>query len=375
MFYSVSETRLVMSADLIKCNLEVPTGGANFDTLRGPVAGRAKLYETRSPMERKIDRGVGAVSNSATRFLPPCLLHPMDFGSRSDHRHCRVIWHWPKRVILVALVASFGCNAASSSEPEGSEALAGEPLAKVGNTILTTDDVARVDGQLGRYAQSRFRGDEGQQLLLQALIDAEALAQAAKGAGLGDDPRVKWAIVEEMAGLALAAEIERRVPEDEIAGDRQRLRAYYDAHLDAFMQDERRSFEGVAFPDLDAAEAAHAAVVAGERTLESYGEVLSTPAKARDDERFPGAHPIVFARAAKEGELLGAPLVLARDVMVARLVEIEAATPKSFDDPSVQSAIVEAIRAPLVAEAKAAYLAELRARYGDPAAADAASPK
>lgn len=275
--------------------------------------------------------------------------------------------------ILLALAVPSGCDGSSSGDTVRGDAPAGEPLAQVGDAILTTEDLARVDGQLGRYGQGRFRGDEGRQLLLQALIDAEALAQAARGAGLADDPRVDWALVEEMAGLALAAEMERRVPEREIAEDRARLQAYYDAHLDEFMEPEQRGYAGVSFPNLAAAEEAHAQIAAGERTLESYGELLTAPAAERDDASFPGSHPILFAETAREGELLGAPLLLVRDVLVARLTEVQPARPRPFDDPEVQAALVEAIRAPLVEAARHDYLAELRERYGEPAAAPAAA--
>src|SRR5688572_13563891 len=92
-------------------------------------------------------------------------------------------------------------------------------LARVGDVVLGPDDLAGVQAQLGAYAQLRFRGEEGRASLLEALVTAELLAQEAIAAGLGDDPRVHWAVLEEIATLARNAELERRVPYAEVAAD------------------------------------------------------------------------------------------------------------------------------------------------------------
>jgi len=237
----------------------------------------------------------------------------------------------------------------------------------VGDRILTTEDVAQVNGQLGRYAQSRFTGEEGRALLTSALVDTEVLAQAARDGGLDGDPRVQWAIVEEMASLALAAELERRVPASVIANDRSRLREYYDTHPEEFLTPERRNLQGVRFTDLGEADAAHEQVATGAATLESFGDLLTTRLAARDDGQFPGAHPLLFDDQLEAGDLLASPVVLGRNILVARLHEVEPAMPRPFDDATVQAEIVEAVRRPLVEAARAEYLAELEARYGAPA--------
>lgn len=269
---------------------------------------------------------------------------------------------------MVSLLATVGCGSPVDADEAGAD-VSGDPLVVVGERVLTSEDVAKVHGQLGRYAQGRFSGEEGRRLLLESLIETEVLAQAAVDGGLGDDPRVAWALVEEMAALALAAELERRVPESEISSDQARLRAYYDAHPEEFLSPERRSMRGVRFDDLVAADQAHTELVNGRATLESLGEVLSTPLERRDDEHSPGAHPLLFDETLETGELLDAPVLLGRHVLVARVGEIESPRARPFSDPEVQAEIVEKIRRPLLAKARTAYLDELEQRYGAPGAA------
>lgn len=252
-------------------------------------------------------------------------------------------------------VVLLSCSACGVAEgvPEGK-------LAAVGAVAFGPEDLADVQAQLGAYAQLRF-GGEGRSALLQSLVDAEVLAQEAAAQGLADDPRIDYALVEEIAAVHESAEMERRVPRAPIAADRARLRAWYDAHTDDFVVPERRSAQGVLFTDWATAEAALATLRGAPVELASFGDPVTTPLQARDDAEFPGFHPALFDPALAADDWLPRPVVVGERLLVARVARIEPAAPAPFDDPAVQERLVEAVRAPLVDAARRAWLDELAA--------------
>jgi PPIC-type PPIASE domain len=264
------------------------------------------------------------------------------------------------RVLWRAWVATLPMTAACSVSDEGVPA---GKLAVVGDVVLGPEDLSGVQTQLGPYAQLRFAGPEGRATLLEALVAAELMAQEAEREGLGDDPRVAWALYEEEAALYLAAELERRVPREAVAADQTALRAWYDAHPEALWTEEQRNMEGIAFPDYAAAEAALARLQGGQATLAELGEQVATPLQSRDDAEHPGFHPVLFEAGLGPGDWLSAPVVVARTLLVGRVQQVIPATRRPFEDPEVQEQLVAAVRAPLVAQAREALLRELAERY------------
>lgn len=254
---------------------------------------------------------------------------------------------------LVWLLAACG---GADAVPEGK-------LAVVGNVVLGPEDVAEVQHQLGTYAQRRFRGPEGSRNLLEALIDAELLAQEAVANGLGDDPRIRWALLEEIALLYLNAELERRVPRESVVRDTEALRAYYDQHSDEFRVAEKRVARGVVFLNMIEAGPALERLRAGEAKLEDLGDVLRTPAMERDDVAHPGFHVYLFDERLAEGDLLPQPVAIGESLLVGRLHELQPAHLEDFDDPSVRERLVSAVRKPLLDAAQADLLAELAERF------------
>ncbi len=260
----------------------------------------------------------------------------------------------PRFATVVAALALAACTAGAQGVPEGK-------LAAVGEVAFGPEDVAGVQAQLGAYAQLRF-GGEGAAALLLALVDAEVLAQEALAQGLGDDPRIWYAVLEELAALHLAAELERRVPRAEVAADRAALQAAYDADPRAFAVPERRAAAGVVFGHWRAAEDALAAVQAGTVALESFGPLVTTPLQPRDDHEFPGFHPALFDPGLAVGDLLPRPVVLGERLLVGRLEQLEPASREAFEDPAVQEQLVERVRAPRLEAATRALLEPLLAR-------------
>ena len=254
-----------------------------------------------------------------------------------------------------ALLVS-GCEVRDDSVPEGA-------LARVGSTVLTPQDLAAEQAQLGAYGQLRFRGEEGNRALLEALVETELLAQEAVEHGLGDDPRVQFALLEEIAEVHRSSELQRRVPYEVVASDTEALRAYYDAHPEEFTRPERRSMQGVAFKELEAAEQALEQLQTGSATLEDFGEVFATPLQARDDAEHPTFHRLLFDPEVGDGDWLKHPALLAETLLVGRVQTLEPAALEPFDDPAVQEKLVAAVRAPLLRAAEQQLLRELRERY------------
>jgi hypothetical protein len=266
---------------------------------------------------------------------------------------------WRARCVVVALVAT-ACSVRDEGVPPGK-------LAVVGDVVLGPEDLFGVQTQLGPYAQLRFSGVEGRAALLEALVAAEIMAQEAVAAGLGDDPRVEWALHEEEAALYLAAELERRVPREAVAADTTALRAWYDAHPDTHWIAEQRNLEGVALRSYAEADAALARVRNGEGALAELGEVVATPLQPRDDVEHPGFHPVLFEDDLGPGDWLAAPVVVARTLLVGRVQQVIPATRRPFQDDAVQEQLVAAVRAPRLEAATRALLRELAERYPEAA--------
>jgi hypothetical protein len=268
------------------------------------------------------------------------------------------------RRIALAMISFASACATDEGVPEGK-------LARVGEVVLGPDDLAGVQAQLGAYAQLRFRGEEGRASLLEALVTAELLAQEAIAAGLGDDPRVHWAVLEEVATLARNAEFERRVPYADVAADGTALRAYYDAHPDELVVAEQRRAEGVLVATWAEAERALAQLQAGSE-LAALGEVVTTPLQVRDDAEYPAFHRVLFDRALAAGDPLPQPVMVGERLLVGRVREVVAPARVPFDDAVAQEQLVQAVRAPLLERAERELEAELAARWPEappPAAA------
>lgn len=250
-----------------------------------------------------------------------------------------------------------GCQNEEIGVPEGK-------LAVVGDVALGPEDLAGTKSQLGAYAQLRFSGEEGKRSLLEALIAAELLAQEAIEHGLGDDPRVIWSLHEEVAAVYLSAELERRVPRDEVASDDAALQAYYEAHEQEFATPPKRQARVVVFHDYASAEEAAEQLREGVVLLSALGDVVNTPMQARDDAEHPGFHSILFDPELRVGDPLSAPILLGQVLAVGELAAIEPAGYETLDDPAVRERVVEAVAAPRREAARAELLAELARRYG-----------
>ncbi len=266
-------------------------------------------------------------------------------------------WHG---LALGASLTLLTCGVSEHGVPDGK-------LAVVGSTVFGPEDLLGVGTQLGPYAQLRFAGVEGRMALLESLVAAELMAQQAVDEGFAADPRVQLALWEEEAGLVLAAEMERRVPQAEIAAQPELLRAYYEEHPELFWTEEQRNLEAVMFTTHDEAGAALRQLREGEVALSELGEQVATPLQARDDREYPGFHSILFEEGLVPGDWISAPVVVGRRLLVGSVQQVVPARRLPLDDPEVQQQLVHAVRGPRVAQARAELLAELAAQFPEQA--------
>jgi len=241
-------------------------------------------------------------------------------------------------VALAVVMTALGCDV-SEGIPEGK-------LAVVGPTVLGPEDVAAARSQVGKYGQLRFSGPEGEATMLEALIATELMALEAEQAGAGSDPRVAFALREEIATVYLTTLLERAVPRDAVASDTAALRAYYDAHPEVFTIPQQRSAQGVVFKTFAEADQALAALQGGTSELTDLGDVFATPMQARDDSEYPAFHPYLFEEGVEVGDFLAHPVFLGESLLIGRVQKIAPARLRPFDDADVQEQLVEAVIAP-----------------------------
>ncbi len=254
-------------------------------------------------------------------------------------------------VALAVVLTALGCDV-SEGIPEGK-------LAVVGPTVLGPEDVAAARSQVGKYGQLRFSGPEGEATMLEALIATELMALEAEKAGGGRDPRVGFALQEEIATVYLTTLLERAVPRDSVASDTAALRAYYDAHPDAFTEPEQRSAQGVVFKKFAEADQALAALKSGASELSDLGDVFATPMQARDDAEYPAFHPYLFEDGVGVGDFLAHPVFLGESLLIGRIQKVAPARLRPFDDAAVQEQLVAAVIKPRRKAARAAILERL----------------
>lgn len=262
--------------------------------------------------------------------------------------------------IALTVLAMLACEARVDTVPEGA-------LALVGEQAIEAERLETTQAQLDAFGQARFRGPHGRRALLDALVQEELLVQEARDAGLGTDPRVDWAVIEELATLQRAAMLERRLPRADVAADTEALRARYERERERFFEPERRRMRVVKVDTFDAGERAIARIAAGELTLDELagesGEVVRTPLMKRDDHEYPAYHRFLFDPSLKVGDLVPRPVLSGSLVLVGEVDEIQPAHTRPFDDPQVQEQLVAAEWDARIEPIEAALLAELRERF------------
>lgn len=242
----------------------------------------------------------------------------------------------------VVMLVMVGCEARVETVPDGA-------LALVGEAVIESNWVESSHAQLDAFGQARFRGPHGRRALVEALIQQELLVQEARDAGLEDDGRVEWAVLEELAELQLAAMLERRLPRSEVAADQQALRTRYERERQRFVEPERRRMRAVRVESYDEGERALARMQSGMLTLDAYAleqgsDIGRTPSMKRDDQEFPAYHRYLFDPSLEAGALVPVPVLSGQLVLIGEVDEISPAQQLPFEHPRVQEQLVTAER-------------------------------
>lgn len=138
----------------------------------------------------------------------------------------RGIHRWAWCIVLVACMATAGCG---RKEPA---AVAPAPLARVGDAVITEDDFAFEVRR--RQESGRPLGDS--QAILQELIERQAMLQKAERSDIMQDPAIRRELENKKLGQWLERSLQ--VERDAVRVGDEELRAYYDAHPEAYTRPE-----------------------------------------------------------------------------------------------------------------------------------------
>jgi len=239
-------------------------------------------------------------------------------------------------------------------------------VAEVGGQAITLSDlrvlIARAQAGADSKALLATMTPDGQAALLQRVVDDRMLALAAKAEKLDTRPDVRF-LVEQATARALAmAYADAKL--SELAPTREAARAYVESHPDEFRVGSRVRAHHLVVGTLEKAEAARAAIVAGqpfEQIAAASSEDLSTKSKGGDLGWVPRGVMVKPFEVAlfqlKAGEL-SAPVRTSFGFHVIRVDEIDTGTVPAFE--VIESAVTQA----MVTQAFDRLKTDLARRYG-----------
>ncbi len=140
----------------------------------------------------------------------------------------RISMRRPVQALAVSLVAlSLGSTSLSAAEP-------GDVVARVGDAEITEADIAFAAKDLGQELQ-RFPPAQWRQILLDAVVDMELMAQAARAEGLDKDPdfqrQLEFLELQALRNTFIAQKVGGTISDDD-------LQTAYDAQFADFVGDE-----------------------------------------------------------------------------------------------------------------------------------------
>jgi peptidyl-prolyl cis-trans isomerase C len=124
-------------------------------------------------------------------------------------------------------------------------------VAKVGDATITLGDFAAALERMNQFDRLRYQTRERRRELLTEMVSMELLAQEAKRRRLDKEPAVQEA-VRQILREAMLAEARKGLPAP-AAIPASEVKKYYDAHLDEFVEPERRRVSVIQMKDADKA--------------------------------------------------------------------------------------------------------------------------
>jgi peptidyl-prolyl cis-trans isomerase C len=141
-------------------------------------------------------------------------------------------------VILSVLACVWLAGCSESASKPGGNALAGKDVvARVGDEVITGQDIDNILSQVPPQYRARFTTAEGRREIVDNLVDMKILAGEARRRGLDrrDDIQLKIDLFVEQA---LAKELENELKGSVSVSDRE-IEQYYQEHIDRYVTPER----------------------------------------------------------------------------------------------------------------------------------------
>lgn len=180
--------------------------------------------------------------------------------------------------LLALALLGLGCNeSALKTAPDGgAEAYgltaeqAAQPLAKIGDRVITLGDFARTLDRMDQFDRLRYQTKERRRELLSDIIDVELLAAEARRRGLDKQAETQDAVRQILRDAMLAkARQGLPVPAEIPAAD---IKAFYDRNPEMFSEPERRRATAIVLSDAkDAKKVLDAALKA--KNAAEWGEI------------------------------------------------------------------------------------------------------
>lgn len=169
--------------------------------------------------------------------------------------------------------ASFAQGSARPAPQPGQ----GEPLAKIGDLVLTTGDIEQRLNAQSPFVRARYQTDDRKKEFLENQVRFEVLAKEAFRRGYDQDPEVMDSLKKILVQKLTREEFDGRVSLKDITDDQ--IKAYYDSHLADYNKPEmvRASHIFVRFGDDKAKSQARA---------EEAQKQAADPKKVEDREAF-----------------------------------------------------------------------------------------
>lgn len=182
---------------------------------------------------------------------------------------------------LGAVLGMLACGAnEQQSTPAGDEA---GVLARVGDEVITEDDLESALSALPRHQQPQFRSDLGRRRFLNQLVDQKLIVLGAIDQKLDQDPQVQKRIQDFRGGLLRQAYLNFLL-EGLPKPTEEELRDYYEAHRDEFRVLARVNVSWIKCATREDAEAARRRIVVdGERFATVARQVTIDDCSRRDN--------------------------------------------------------------------------------------------
>jgi peptidyl-prolyl cis-trans isomerase C len=140
-------------------------------------------------------------------------------------------------LVLPALACDFGMSGSGSQSPAGDPGDGSPTIAKVGNGVITANEVKRRLDEQSPFLRARYTTIERKKEFLDNMIRTELLAQEAERRKLDQDPAVHEAIKRLLTQELMKREFDEKKEADAISEEE--MKKFYDERISDYVKPER----------------------------------------------------------------------------------------------------------------------------------------